>query len=90
MISISTLYYNRKLNPYNKNNWGLKKKKKIIIILSLIKCLLKEKILRRKQRDCFLQVLKELSHLIQANVLVPAMFIAQEPHIPVEWNKKVN
>ena len=56
----------------------------MIIILSLIKCLQKGKILRRTQRDYFLLVLKELSHLIQANVLVPAMFIAQEPHIPVE------
>ena len=49
----------------------------------------KEKFLRRKQRGWFPQVLKELSHLIQAKVLVPAMFIAQEPHIPVEWDKKL-
>ena len=82
MISISTLYYNGKLNPYNKNNWGLKKKENNNnVVFNYRKCL---------QRDYFLQVLKELSHLIQANVLVPAMFIAQEPHIPVEWNKKVN
>ena len=76
MISISTLHYNGKLNPYNKNNWGLKKKENNNnLVFNYRKCL---------QRDCFLQVLKELSHLIQANVLVPAMFIAQEPHIPVE------
>lgn len=43
---------------------------------------------RRKQRGCFLHKLKEWTYLIQANVLIPAMFIAQEPHIPVEWEKK--